>query len=301
MIYLLQDSYKDNDGYHDILKIGYSKKSFQESRKNHYDTHNYGYKLLGEREGDIDLESFLHKKHESLRLSNEWFSYSREIVDDFWNISRQTIITKEEYFEYLRKYILNNMIQTVSELEREYLKDLLDELMEVYNSNQTDCNYQEKSFDANFLKKKITDIWKDLQNFEILYWENINGEVYSNLIMSLEMGKLLPSAKVLYSKFSQEIMMNKLFELVNQKIINTNYDLISWDNNKNSSEGKLSIVTTLDLKINVLNYSDSYTTISNVTNEPIEYSLLYLAEKRASEIYAINLLHYNNERTSTPI
>lgn len=49
MIYLLQDCYKDeNNAYHDILKIGYSKNSFESSRKMMYNTHNFGYKFLGE-------------------------------------------------------------------------------------------------------------------------------------------------------------------------------------------------------------------------------------------------------------
>ena len=34
MLYLLQDCYKDEEGeYHDILKIGYTRKSFGEGRK----------------------------------------------------------------------------------------------------------------------------------------------------------------------------------------------------------------------------------------------------------------------------
>ena len=62
MIYLLQDCYKDDNGeYKDILKIGYSKNSFTENRENQYNTHNFGYKFLGEKEGSIELENYLHK------------------------------------------------------------------------------------------------------------------------------------------------------------------------------------------------------------------------------------------------
>ena len=47
MIYLIQDCYEDKEGnFQKILKIGYSSKTFDEGRKSHYDTHNYGYKLL---------------------------------------------------------------------------------------------------------------------------------------------------------------------------------------------------------------------------------------------------------------
>lgn len=287
MLYLLQDSYKDNNGYHDILKIGYSKGNFEKTRKYHYDTHNYGYKFLGEREGGRDLEIYLHKKYDTLRLNGEWFHWSQDIIDDFWN-TKGYLITKEEYFEHIRRYILRNIIQPISNLKKEHLNNLLEEVKEIYNSDL--ISYQEKSFDENFLKEKIVGIWENLQNFEIAYWMNIDMVIYSDSVVSLEMKDLISNTKIVYSKFLKETMINKLFDLVNQKIINTNYDLISWDNNKNSSEGKLSIVTTLNLKINVLNYSDSYTTISDITNEPVEYSLLYLAEKRASEIYGIKLI-----------
>ena len=60
MIYLLQDCYKDDKGeYHDVLKIGFSKDSFSRNRQGQYNTHNFGYKFLGEREGSCELENYL--------------------------------------------------------------------------------------------------------------------------------------------------------------------------------------------------------------------------------------------------
>ena len=90
MIYLLQDCYKNDKGeYIDILKIGYSEKLFMESRNNQYKTHNYGYKFLGEREGDTIIEELFHKKYSSFSLSplTEWMLFSDEIVDGFFNLS----------------------------------------------------------------------------------------------------------------------------------------------------------------------------------------------------------------------
>lgn len=86
MIYLIQDCYKDDNGYHDILKIGYSDQEFEESRGKEYNTHNFGYKLLNEREGDRALEAYLHRYFNKYRLSREWFEYSEEIIDKFLSI-----------------------------------------------------------------------------------------------------------------------------------------------------------------------------------------------------------------------
>ena len=86
MIYLIQDCYKDNNGYHDILKIGYSDKRFEGSRGKEYNTHNFGYRLLEERPGDKDLETYLHKYFSRYRLSKEWFEYNEEIINTFHDI-----------------------------------------------------------------------------------------------------------------------------------------------------------------------------------------------------------------------
>lgn len=90
MLYLIQDSYKDeNNNYHDILKIGYAKNI--DSRLTQYNTHNYGYTLLKEREGDEDLEKHLHSYFNRYRLGNtEWFEYDKEIVDLFDTITLTT-------------------------------------------------------------------------------------------------------------------------------------------------------------------------------------------------------------------
>lgn len=112
MIYLIQDCYKDeNNNYIDILKIGYSDKPFMESRNNQYKTHNYGYKFLGEREGDTKFEHYLHEKFKSFRLSNdsEWFIYNSSIVNEFFTIDedeKNIIVTKEQYISNIQFYLI---------------------------------------------------------------------------------------------------------------------------------------------------------------------------------------------------
>jgi len=129
MIYLLQDCYKDDKGnYHDILKIGYSKDSFSKSRKGAYDTHNYGYKLLAEREGSIELETFLHKYYKEYQISTEWFIYNQEIVDNFLTIEiQEDTISKEDIISIVRKNIINS-ISTSDELYKKYSNSIIDEL-----------------------------------------------------------------------------------------------------------------------------------------------------------------------------
>ena len=132
MIYLLQDCYKDPNGeYHDILKIGYSSRSFLEGRKPHYDTHNFGYTFLGEKEGSVELESYLHYRFKDYQISTEWFRYDQEIIDVFNEISEDDDLpftSDKEIIKYSRKYILDNLIPSVSKLSDLFLKKLLSEV-----------------------------------------------------------------------------------------------------------------------------------------------------------------------------
>lgn len=129
MIYLLLD-YLVNDGdCSEILKIGYSEKSFSESRESAYNTHNYGYKFLGEIEGTKDDEKRLHKKYKHLVLpgSSEWFSYDEDIMDEFF--SSPDIDDVEEFAEKVSPV-------TMKTLEKTYLDDIVnkDYLLEFIDS-----------------------------------------------------------------------------------------------------------------------------------------------------------------------
>ena len=134
MIYLLQDCYKDENGkYHDILKIGYSSKFFQKGRKSQYDSHNFGYKFISEREGSLELEKYLHKRLVKYHLSLEWFKYDPEVIKIFNEVSEDDISqfgSQKELNEYIRYYILINLVPSVSKLSNLYLKDILGELHE---------------------------------------------------------------------------------------------------------------------------------------------------------------------------
>lgn len=57
---------------------------------------------------------------------------------------------------------------------------------------------------------------------------NIDMVIYSDSVVSLEMKDLISNTKIVYSKFLKEIMINKLFELVNQKSQYTKDTILSW-------------------------------------------------------------------------
>jgi hypothetical protein len=86
MIYQLESIYKDSDGqYRETIKIGYSSENFEGSRKQAYDTHNPGYRFLGEIKGTKDDEGWLHWLFRDDLIKGEWFKDSPEIHLAFKN------------------------------------------------------------------------------------------------------------------------------------------------------------------------------------------------------------------------
>lgn len=86
MIYQLEGVYKDSEGqYHETIKIGYSFENFEGSRKQAYDTHNPGYRFLGETRGTKDDEGWLHWLFRDDLIKGEWFKDSTEIHLAFKN------------------------------------------------------------------------------------------------------------------------------------------------------------------------------------------------------------------------
>lgn len=131
MLYLLLDSIVDDFGNPEkILKIGYSEKSFCESRKSAYDTHNYGYRLIQEIEGTKEDERSLHKKFKQFLLpgSREWFRYSDDIVEEFY--------TGWDSGDDILESLISISPITMSDLERNYLDDIVnrDPLLEYVKS-----------------------------------------------------------------------------------------------------------------------------------------------------------------------
>lgn len=278
MIYLLQDSYYDNTGYHDILKIGYSKNNFEKTRKNHYDTHNYGYIFLGEREGDTELESFLHKKYNSLRLSGEWFKWDQRIIDDFWN-SRGDTVTKDEYLEKLREYIISKIISISKKLSSTHLSNLLGELETTYNSSLEYQNVEFNKFDLGICIKRI---WSDTCRIMKDQVENFD---FSKLPISEDFPKIFNTADLEndFTILSYNINnKDKLIEYLDNKLESTKL-LLNVFNKATTKEEKQVLIRERKELIKNERYSFNYVSVSKTGDFTLN-KLIYLGEQRVFEI-----------------
>jgi len=181
MIYLIQDCYKDDNGnFVDILKIGYSSKPFKESRENQYKTHNYGFKLLQEREGDTELENYLHKRFSKYLLpdSYEWFYYNEEIINGFNVIQNIIATTKEKYIENIKCYLLNTL-ERPEELYKIHKTSIIEELQKYPEYNKEEENIYNLRIRESF-KLWYTLIKSNIENNCILsnpYFNDIPEEI----------------------------------------------------------------------------------------------------------------------------
>lgn len=161
MIYLIGDCYKNETGeYRDVLKIGYCSKNFEDYRVSQYNTHNYGYRLIYEIDGDQTLEKFLHKYYERYRLSDseEWFVYSQEIIDnfiyfDFPGTEGYKTVVVREALRYLYGSLPNE-----DALYNKYSDIIINELLKIYQDSDKTVSF----FDENFYRKIIFDYFSKL-------------------------------------------------------------------------------------------------------------------------------------------
>ena len=112
MIYLIESFMRDdNDCPLRCLKIGYAKDV--EDRMKAYKTYNPSVKLLKTREGDHDLENYLHKYFKRYELPGyqEWFIYSKKIIEEF-----ELIEISWWNNEYIRTEIINKIIPKTYEI-----------------------------------------------------------------------------------------------------------------------------------------------------------------------------------------
>jgi hypothetical protein len=194
MIYLLRDCYRDGDSYYSILKIGYSKKKFSESRKSEYDTHNYGYEFLGERDGSPKLELFLHRRFKEYNLKGEWFRYSDDIVKAFWEIKEDDIYdftSQDDINLFIRGYIPKNLSYiVVPKLLYRYIPKILENVKEVSLSQkelESICESEARKVFEKAQKSEISHFGNlDFTNFRII--ENLKrcGLVFSDTTRTLD-------------------------------------------------------------------------------------------------------------------
>lgn len=294
MIYLLQDCYKDGNGeYKDLLKIGYSKNNFAENRENQYNTHNFGYKFLGEKEGSIELENYLHKLFKKYNLDREWFSYSQEIIDKFWSISENDIsdfTSQDELNEYIRSYILNFLIPTKGELSRLYLKLILDELKE------KDSDFVENE---TIYKKEILNIFEFTSFREYKYYNTLNFNLPANIKLLKKCGLYFPQMvskqKDDKNSFKENIITfyktKGKFDIKNESLFKTkqsqrrkeSHDFLDVFNSATLDQQAV-LIKKLKSDIQVSQYSNDFISISKKTGLPVYNSFIEIANERAWEV-----------------
>lgn len=183
MIYLLYDCYKDKAGiYQEALKIGFSAKSFLKSRKTAYDTHNYGYRLIEEREGSLELEGYLHWILRDYNLSFEWFRYDPEVIKIFRETKESDIkdIDKEsiEFNQRVKSMILENLVVSESILSEYYLNGILMEFGKEVESDVRDIFNKVSEEEINYFREV---------NIQVPYreWKNLSPKLLKGEVVKL--------------------------------------------------------------------------------------------------------------------
>ena len=292
MLYLLQDVYEDQEGnIQKILKIGYSSKSFKEGRKTSYDTHNYGYKLLSEREGSKELEGYLHKRFNTLLLSGEWFKYNPEIIRLFNESTEDSIIevfSQEDINEHIRYYILKNLVPSVKDLSDRYLKSLLKELELL---SFTSPEYLDLGFDEKLIKSKILGVFEFVVSKEKEYYMNLNFESpdikrsLEECLLTLDKNKTYPSEDRIknFYKTQKNPVTREDFDKLQDQRRNSTRDLLDLYSTASNTQ-KQEYIKKLKSDIQLRKYSDDFVAISSITNLPVYNSLIEISNERAWEV-----------------
>lgn len=293
MIYLLQDCYKDSKGeYHDILKIGYSKDKFSENREKQYDTHNFGYRFLGEKDGSKELENYLHKILKNYNLEREWFKYDKEVINKFWKVSENDIskfTSQEDLNEFIRDYILKSLIPSIGTLKNQYLNQILSEIKE----KDPEYDYNKKIY-----RGEIMRTFKFVSSEEYEYFSNLNfnsPEVIENLKKcNLYLSNKTQNIKDNYGKnniiqFYKSVRKNdrsltlKEFDAIQEERNSATQSLLNLFT-KASKDERTQYIKKLRSDIEVSKYSDDFVSISNKTGEPVHNHFIELAHERSWEI-----------------
>jgi len=287
MIYLIQDCYKDDNGnFVDILKIGYSSKPFKESRENQYKTHNYGFKLLQEREGDTELENYLHKRFSKYLLpdSYEWFYYNEEIINGFNVIQNIIATTKEKYIENIKCYLLNTL-ERPEELYKTYKNNIIEELQ----------NYPEYNKEEEIIyKQRIKEVFElgysiikeNIEKDCILsnpYFDDIPEEI---TIDRLNKNPWKNHAELYYRLNTTKKSKEDFEEYLEKKKKETEELLLSYQTSPTSSSKHALAKTYKDLAM-FKKYKDNFVAVNEKMGsdlKPVFNKLVMIAEMRAFEI-----------------
>lgn len=294
MLYLLQDCYKDSEGnYHDILKVGYSSKSFIRSRGSQYKTHNFGYKFLGEKEGSVELEGFIHRLFKNDRLDGEWFKYSEDLINKFWSVSEDDISsfsTQEDLNEYVRNRILTRLVRSGEYLKKKHLDSILLEI------SKMPSDVSEGEYNKHYCKLEILSTFKLISSKERIFYEMLD-------FSSEDVIDLLGASNLILSKNANkegkdlEDSIVKFYKTVKpfcDKFCREEFDL-RQDSRRESSMALLSVLDKhtekrpkryIDMirnQIFVSKFRDDFISISTSTGLPVYNMFLDISGEKAWE------------------
>ena len=292
MIYLLQDCYKDNKGeYHDILKIGYSKDNFSDNRQGQYNTHNFGYKFLGEREGSCELENYLHKLLKEYNLDREWFRYSQDVINKFWKVKEEDISdfsSQDELNGYIRYYILKHLVPSVDKLKELYLDQILLEIKE------KDTEYEDNK---DIYRRNIIEVFEFVSTEEYEYFSNFDFNFQENIEILKKCNLTLPQIKnnpfknnivIFYKTLRKDDRMTREdFDIKQLSRKNETNKLLNGFNKLSIDEQQAYIYKLKD-SIEVSQYERDFVSISKKTGLPVYNSFIDIANERAWEVSQVD-------------
>lgn len=164
MIYLIETTYYDKKTKKiiDLLSIGFTEELSE--KEDNYILYNPKYELLYTREGDKDLETYLHKYFRDYRYPKtaKWYYYDEYIINNFKKIQMENDFYEyEDYVKCLHEYVIDKL-PTTYELSEKYLDSLLNELKD---------EYVRKGFtfalDVGRYRSLIKEIWKNMYDGKV--------------------------------------------------------------------------------------------------------------------------------------
>ena len=284
MIYLIKTEYKTTT----LLKIGYAE--CIEDRIKTYKTHNPLVELLDTREGDYDLETYLHKYFKKFSYSNqpEWFYYNEKIIKEF-------------------KYVE----------DKPFIEDVTSKVKSVFFTAPSFSKFREK-----YIEKYGEDEFNKCDNFIFNYWLDYSRRMNGiELEVSGDIEQITWDSKIYVSNLpfdtpDIEIEISSLFGRQRNKSnqfknnVTIFYKLLKDENledrcafdklqderkresqvvldiyDKCSSDAeKLSYVTSINARIYQYQYEKDFISISKASNLPTYNNLIEVANERAWEV-----------------
>lgn len=214
MLYLIKSAgYNENDNNIDLLKVGFTNDI--KARYNQYLSSNPTCKLLGEREGDLSLESifhyYFHEKNYEFYIGNEWYNYYDDIISTFNNISEEDLY---------REITITDLVKITHNPSN------FDNLVEKWFSYNTVSKKDKNTFDYLMICKENSLFEKRLEKIterieEDQTFLDIIPEPYRKYFLNLSLEDIKNSG---YKKLGLDMKLNRI---INTELSKSNNDLVN--------------------------------------------------------------------------